>query len=287
MPAAAARKAVVMRSSALGTYDEVLAGFTRWIKEHQPALAVREVPLPSADQAAAAIKTIRGAKPDFILTLGSVASRFAKENLGDIPIVFCAVLNPLEVKLDAAGVTIDVNPGDQIKYIRANFPSLQRIGVLHNPGQASFVVNEFKKIKGAGDKRLFLEPVRSVSDLDKAITRLARKADCLLLVADPAILPPQAMPQVILKTLGLRLPIFTSSLPLVKAGALGGLYADPAATGFQAGQIAAQLLAGKERASIRVQWPARTKSALNLPLAERLGLRVDPRLIQKTDSVFR
>jgi len=85
---------------------------------------------------------IAQAKPDLVLTIGTSATKYARGVLdsAQIPVVFTAVANPLEVGAasmrDAGpgltGATLYTDMADALKLVKEIFPAVQKIGMVHS-----------------------------------------------------------------------------------------------------------------------------------------------------------
>jgi putative ABC transport system substrate-binding protein len=84
---------------------------------------------------------IAEARPDLVLTIGTSATRYARNvfNEAHIPVVFTAVANPLEVGSTSfrdagpgvTGATLYIDMADSLKVVQQMFPAVRRIGMVH------------------------------------------------------------------------------------------------------------------------------------------------------------
>ncbi|MBI4397069.1 MAG: hypothetical protein HY548_08245, partial [Elusimicrobia bacterium] len=199
----------------------------------------------------------------------------------------CMVVDPPASNLEGGGVTLDVKPSAQVEFIKKNFPLFKRIGVLYSSHRNKEVIKELKEIKQRGGADLVFAEVTAIEQVDKILTDLSTKADCLLMLSDPTIYTPQTASQIIMRTLELNFPIIAASPAYVKAGALAGIYADTEDNGCQASEVVGRVLAGEKADAISLHWPKKTKTAVNLVVAERLRVQVNSSTIESAEQVIK
>jgi putative ABC transport system substrate-binding protein len=84
---------------------------------------------------------IATAKPDLVLTIGTPATRYARNILDDahVPVVFTAVANPEEAGCASlrdggpgvTGATLYTDMAESLRLVREAFPGVRRIGMVH------------------------------------------------------------------------------------------------------------------------------------------------------------
>lgn len=80
-------------------------------------------------------------KPDLVLTIGTPATKYARDILDDarIPVVFTAVANPRDAGCTSlkdagpgvTGATLYTDMGEALKVVKEIFPSVKKIGMVH------------------------------------------------------------------------------------------------------------------------------------------------------------
>ncbi len=279
------RKITTVRSSNLSFYTDALKGFKKCFGN---TAAIKDVVLPkNPDKRAAVIKEIGAEKPDLFLAFGTSATKKLRRNIKDVPVAFCVVVDPPSFGVTAPGVSMTVMPSMEIKFIRAAFPGIKRIGVLFSQGRNVSSVNELKKIQSKSPSEIVMIQVNSLDKLTGAMQELSKKADCLLMLADPVIYPAQAAAQLILQSLQLNLPIIANSAPYVKAGALAAVYADSVDNGCVASQVVKRIFNGESPASIPIQPSVKFKTSINMVVADRLKVKVNPSAISAAEEVIK
>ena len=100
------------------------------------------------------------ARPDLVLTIGTSATKYARRALDDaqIPVVFTAVANPLEVGATSfrdagpgvTGATLYTDMADSLKIVKEIFPAVQKIGMVHTDDENGVAHVQVAKMKAAG-----------------------------------------------------------------------------------------------------------------------------------------
>src|SRR6185295_15050745 len=149
----------VLQVTDIAPYSESLAGFMKTLQDNgiEPStnLVVNRVKIASDSerggfwnrlwvylQVRREALRIAQAKPDLVLTIGTAATKYARGVLGgaQIPVVFTAVANPLEVGSTSfrdggpgvTGATLYTDTVDSLKIVKDLFPRVQRIGMVHS-----------------------------------------------------------------------------------------------------------------------------------------------------------
>lgn len=239
---------------------------------------------PAADNEVA--RQIGRHKPDILLTVGSYPTEVIGKHFPETPIIFATVLNPVasgfvksmnRPRGNITGASLDIPPELQFTYFRQVVDELKRVGVIYTDETANIVA----QARQAG-RRMGIELVdyhiSSEKEVPRAMDSLCRAVDGIWSVADRTVYTPNSTRYIILQTLRNRLPLMGFSQQLVEAGGLFSLDYDFKDIGRQAGDIALQVLRGKNPGAIPVATPgviyfnynAKTADQINVKLPEDL-----------------
>ncbi|GAG15609.1 unnamed protein product, partial [marine sediment metagenome] len=185
------------------------------------------------------------------------------------------------------GVVLDIPIHTQFETMLSAIPDLHTIGVLYDPGENDRIVATASHV--AQDMGLILRacPVSSEGEVPGAIRDVQREIDVLWGIADRTVFSPQSRDFIILFTLRNKIPFMGFSVQLVKAGALVALYADFADIGRQSGDLAVRILNGTNPTELPIMSPRKINLAVNLRVAERMGVSIPPQMVDRADIVFR
>jgi putative ABC transport system substrate-binding protein len=290
-------KIAVVKSWDLPEYNVALEGFFEaFSKQNITCETVTHNIGGKADNTKDVVKSIQDFKPDLILTVGSRATSVISENFQKTPIVFSMVLYPVASTFvecmdkpgkNVTGAAMDVPVNRQIKTLKRVMPDLKRVGVLYNPDETLPVVQEAKRVMKSMEIELVAEEVNSEGDVPEALQRLEKqKIDALWSVADGKVFNRQSTRYIIEQVVRKGIPFMGPHNGFVRAGALLALTADYRENGRQAAEIAGKILEGSKPGDIAVAVPREVEMALNLRVANHIGLKIPQSMIKEASQVF-
>jgi putative ABC transport system substrate-binding protein len=234
-------------------------------------------------------------KPDVIIAISTPSAQAVlNATRGKIPIVFAAVTDPSAAKLmnddgshkALTGVTDLPSFEDQLRFILKILPNLKTIGIIYSAGEANSRAS-ILMIKEAAELlklKIIEAPVSKFSEISQAASHLIDKVDALYVPNDNLIA--SSIESVIKVAYQRKIPVFAADILLVSRGALAMRGFDYDDIGHQVGEIACEILKGKEASAIPIENPQRTKTYLNLDSAKILGIELDQGLIRSAEKVF-
>lgn len=234
--------------------------------------------------------------PKLIFTLGTEATKVAKENISDIPVVFSVVLDPIgngfverleRSGTNLAGVTLDVPVKDQFKTLISVLPEAERIGVVYDPQNSGRIVEEAARVAERMGLDLVKVPVFSKNDVPGAIESLKGRIDVLWAPVDNTVYTPQSAQYILLFTLRNKIPFMAFSDNLVKAGAIMGLRSDYEIQGEKAAILAIDILKGKKPSNMPIAASERFSLFLNQRVADLIGVGFSPEIVRKAEKVYK
>ncbi|WP_134701686.1 ABC transporter substrate-binding protein [Ammoniphilus sp. YIM 78166] len=222
---------------------------------------------------------------DLILAISTPSAQAAVKAAQNIPVVFTAVTDPLGAKLvpqvDNPGSNVtgmsDTHPDgvkNTVKAIKDFFPDAKRVGIIYNNGEQNAVFN-VEKAKEAM-KELGLEPVESTatksSEVQQAAEALIGRVDAIAYFKDNTVA--SALESVIQVANQNKLPFFAGDADSVKRGVFAGYGVEEYDIGYKAGEMAVEILKGKNPGEISVGYPEKTDLYINLKAASEAGIEV-------------
>ncbi|MBD3404165.1 hypothetical protein GF420_14840 [candidate division GN15 bacterium] len=285
----------IVTSDSLTSTRRTISGARRVISDAHKDASFVEFSIASPGQEDELAATIREAKPDLILTVGSRATEFTQQYFSRTPIIFSAVLYPAisgfvetlaRPGRNITGASLNVSAQTQFMYFREIVPDLKRIGVLYTENTAPLIAPSKVLAEQEG---LELVPIKisDETELPRALDSLVRSVDGIWSVADPRLFTPQATKFILMRTLKSGVPLMGFSRHVVASGALFALDFDYKAIGRQAGRIAAEVLDGTSPGSIRVTAPDVIWFHYNERTAKLLDVTVPDRLAAVAKEVYR
>jgi putative ABC transport system substrate-binding protein len=288
-------RVVVVKSRALPAYDAAEQGFTSVVAS-QGQVSAKEYVL-SGDPAVTrqVVAQITSNPPDVVLALGTEAAQQVGKAVGNIPVVFAIVVDPVQSDLlsnpsrpggNMTGVSLLIPAADTLGALQRAAPHAKRIGIIYDPSNSQRSVKEMTDAARAAGLQVVARPVRSASEVPRAAEELRGKIDALYAPVDGTVYSPQSARHVLLFAVRNAIPVAGFSSNLVAAGALLALYPDYTDIGRQAGYIALRVLLGEAPGRIPVAAPRKSLLALNLNVARTLGLTIPSALRDSADKVY-
>jgi putative ABC transport system substrate-binding protein len=287
---------VALCTDSLTSTNRSISGARSTIRDSEHSVSFKRIQLrPNDSDLADQIDSVRALKPDIILTVGSAATRLAKENFSQTPIVFAAVMYPVisgfveslnrPGKL-ITGASLDIPADIQFKYFRRIIPNLKRVGVLYSANTAP-LIPPARVVAARMGIELVAVQVQDQKDLPKALDSLGRSVDGLWSLADPNLFDPQSTKYILLNALRRGIPFMGFSRYVVESGALFALDFDYKAIGRQAGRIAHLILDGTEPSRIAISTPDIIWFHCNEKTAVHLQVDIPAELIAIAKEVYR
>ena len=237
-------------------YDGMVSGLKEELKETFDDYYIeRQNSNFEASLSAAQANTFVSKKASIIGAIATPSAMAAASAAkGTIPVVYCAVSNPV-----AAGLTIQENVTGssdlldfdaQLALIKAFIPSVSKIGVLYTLGEANSI-NQIETLDAkarALDIEIVRQSITNASEIPTATdTLLNKNVDCLTNLTDNTVVG--ALDIILAKTNAQKIPVFGSEIDQVKSGCLASASLDYVALGEKTGVIMAKILKGEAKAS--------------------------------------
>jgi len=283
----AAERAVVsvVFPSDVEAYRQAWEGFQGFFDAKKVPLWVSEYNLKE-EEPAAVYSRINRAKPDVVVTLGTRASKLAKEKIKNIPVVFCMVFHPEEISTsNITGVSMEIPAEIKLQGIKKILPDTKKIGVIYSPGLTA-AYKEISRIGRQMGFKLIGKRIDSEGGFPNALKDISHRIDCFLMVPDSKIYSPGSVKHLLLQSLREKFPVVGLSSLYTKAGALFSFDCNYNDLGRQAAKITLRILNGERPAYIECSIPRKTKLSWNRIAAERLGIDIPPQIIKEASEVF-
>ena len=283
--ASAQNSAAIISSSSLKPYEEAIIGFRSFFRDKDMDVSFSEYSLDNQEQDKVC-REIAERKPDVVFILGSKAARLAKERIGNIPAVFCMVLDPSAVvNANMTGITMDIPVSIKLKMIKRLDPRLRKLGLLYSRES----MDKYEEIATACQEMglaLSAKEIVLQGDIPDAIKEITAKVDCFLMIPDPKIYFSKSIEHLLLEGLRNKVAVIGLSSFYTKAGAFVSIDCDYRDLGWQCGNLALRIFGGQSPSTLSVERPVKIKYSLNRLVAERLGIKVPPELLREASEIF-
>ena len=234
-------------------------------------------------------------KVNLICAIATPAAQTVANVTSDIPIVATAVTDYKTAKLvkdnakpgtNVTGTT-DMNPVEQqLDLLLKVVPNAKSVGTIYCSSEVNsqLQVDILKKAATAKGVTIKEATVSNVNDIQQAARSLVGKVQAIYVPTDNVLA--SAMPTLVSVTEEAKLPVICGEGGMVKAGGLATLGVDYYKLGFQAGEMAADILSGKSKpADMAIQAQKEFKAMVNLKEAEKIGLKVPEDVLKGVELV--
>ena len=179
----------------------------------------------------------------------SATACFAAAEDKNIPVVFNAITDPVEAKLDSGNVTgvSDKLPVEaQLDLIRTLQPDAKTIGIIYTTSEPNSVsaIREYKEKAPDFGFEIVDIGVTAQSEVTQAAdTLISKNVDCISNLTDNNVVG--VLASILDKTNEAGIPVYGSEIEQVKIGCVASAGIDYIELGKQAGRLAAKVLKGE------------------------------------------
>lgn len=234
-------------------------------------------------------------KVNLICAIATPAAQTVANVTSDIPIVATAVTDYKTAKLvkdnakpgtNVTG-TSDMNPvKEQLDLLLKIVPNAKAVGVIYCSSEVNSQLQTDILKKAAADKGIAIKEatVSNVNDIQQAARSLVGNVDAIYVPTDNVLA--SAMPTLSTVTEEAKLPVICGEGGEVKAGGLATLGVDYYKLGFQAGEMAADILSGKSKpADMAIQTQKEFNAIVNMKVAEKIGVKIPEDVLKGAEVV--
>ncbi|MCM1024023.1 MAG: ABC transporter substrate-binding protein [Prevotella sp.] len=222
---------------------------------------------------------------DIIYAIATPAaiSAYAATTNTDIPVIFCAVSDPV-----AAGIVEDMSaPGGnctgtsdildfnaQVSLIKALQPNVQKIGVLYTTSEANSIsqLASLKEVAGAQGIEIVEQGVQGAADVPQAAATLAPKVDCINNFTDNNVV--NNLTVVLEQADAAGIPVYGSEVEQVANGCIASISIDYVELGKVTGKMGIQVLKGESAGSIAVGQISEGTPVVNTEVMEKFNIEL-------------
>jgi putative ABC transport system substrate-binding protein len=234
-------------------------------------------------------------KVDVIVTATTPGVLAIKNATSAIPIVFCAVADPVRAGLvsslarpgeNITGLSM-LNPelgGKRLELLKETFPKITKVAYFRDPSSASSTAIQ-EPARALGLQLQSLD-VRSAKDFDGAFEAvLKERAQALTTAAGPVININQQ--RIVAFAAKNRLPAIYPYSEIIDAGGLMFYGVNLSDLFRRAATYVDKILKGAKPADLPVEQPTKFEFVINLITAKQIGLTIPPNVLARADKVIK
>ena len=214
---------------------------------------------------------------------------------GEIPIVCTAVTNYETAKLMKSEAapdgnvtgTSDVNPLEkEVDLIRAIQPGVKNIGIIYNSSEINSVIqakklNEICQPLGIAVKE---RTVNSINDIQQVAESFAGQVEAIYVPTDNVVA--SSIPTLMAVANANKIPVYGAEVGHVKNGVLASVSISYYDIGYQAGEMAADILEGKKKvADLPVESASKSTLYINKEEMNALGIAIPASVLDKATII--
>lgn len=226
------------------------------------------------------------AEVDLIFANSTPSAQAVASATSEIPIVFTSVTDAVSAELvqsmespggNVTG-TVDTQPEaipSTMKFLKDNLNATS-VGMVFNSGEQNSraQVDRVKEEAAKIGIEIAEASVATSAEVKQATESLIGKVDALYIITDNTVV--SALESVISVANDNQLPVMVGEFDSVARGGLGAYGFDYFDIGYEAGEMAAQILSGeKTPADLPVQYPQNVKFVVNKDAADTLGITIE------------
>lgn len=220
----------------------------------------------------------------------SATTCYAAAEDKDIPVVFTAITDPVEAKLDSGnitGVSDKLPVEEQLKLIRLMQPTATTIGIIYTtsePNSVSAIREYEQKVEEYGFKLEAIGVTQQSEVVMAADTMVSKGVDALSNLTDNTVV--DVLPSILEKTNEAGIPVYGSEIEQVILGCVASAGIDYLDLGVQAGGMIADILLGDSVASdMPYETITNSSIALNSDALHEMGIEVPVEIMGTAEFV--
>ena len=269
--AALAGDVLVVQGHAVKPYEEALRGF-KSVCGDVKRYYIED--LESKDMAA----VVRQESPRVILAIGPEALRKV-QGVKNVPIVYLMVVNPKQAykgNSDITGITMNAPPEKYLDLMARMSPRPKTIGIIYDSSKSGHLVKRAQQAAREQGFQLLTREVHRSKEVAAALQDLNGSIDLLWMLPDTTVVTPETVELFLLVSHERRIPVISFAAKYVEMGALAALIIDSYDQGQQAGEMAREILDGKQVADLPRTEARAVALKINQHVARKIGVTANP-----------
>lgn len=219
----------------------------------------------------------------YAIATPAALSAYSAASKSDIPVIFCAVSDPV-----AAGLTESLDAGSencngtsdildldaQVDLIQAIQPEVKKIGVLYTTTEANSLsqLKTLKEVCSARGIEVVEQGVSGAADIPQAATTLASQVDCINNFTDNNVVNNLSI--VLEKANAAGVPVYGSEIEQVKNGCIASISIDYVALGKVTAEMGVKVLNGTDPKTMAVGTISDGTPVINTDVMTKFGFEI-------------
>lgn len=229
-------------------------------------------------------------KADIILALGTPAAQAAQRATSEIPIIFGAITDPVEIGLvntmEYPGMNITGSSDKwsyekQFEMIRTLLPNVKTIGIVYNPSESNSenAMRDIRRIIRRTGLNINEAPIHNSTEVYSAAQSLVRKSDIFFAPADNTVL--SALDAYMKVAKQYHIPLFVGDEGSVAKGGIATYGPDYYDLGIETGKLGVRILNGEKPSGLSVIKPTSGAIVINKTSSEYFDIEYPDSLLKQ------
>ena len=236
-------------------------------------------------------------KVDLIFSFGTrISQQCVNATEGtDIPVVFCAITDPVAAGLVAdwdhpsenvTGTSDMIEMDSTVDLILEIVPVVERLGTIYNAGETNslVLVEALKEVCSTLGIDVVEATVSTSADIQVAAQSLVGRVHAIWVGTDNTVV--SGLEAVIKVCEDNQIPFFPSDDPSIERGGIACLGFDYYDVGYQTGEMAVRILEGTSACDIPVELGKIFSYTVNTAAAERYGVTIPQAILDKALTTY-
>ena len=272
--AVSTRSVVVIKSSDLLIYEDVLQGLKRETKIAYKIFTLKQ--LDEGNQRF--ISKLEKQPPEVIVTLGVESAQLIRNSSVSkkVPVIYSMLADPRAPSLVtpfSTGVSFDITVKKYLTSFKKVIPKVKKVGIIYDPSRTGPMVQEARALAPSMGFEILAMRIEEPGEVEAILRAFEKDIDALWITPDGTVLKGNNF-QILEKfSHRFRIPLFVFSQDLVRQGALVGLSPDYFSVGIQTGILVQKILDGTSPKNLPVKFPEKVRVSLNMQTADDLQLK--------------
>jgi putative ABC transport system substrate-binding protein len=261
-------------------YEEAIEGFRSVCNARMNRLVLREL------QGRDVVDKINEIRPEMVLAIG-IDALLGVKMVKEIPVVYLMVLNPRSA-LDCdniTGVCMDISQKEQLTSVCRVLPNVKNIGLLYDPVRTGHFAERAQHAATEIGIKLIANRIDRPMDVPLTVNGMKGKIDLFWMLPDLTVITPETVEFLLLFSLENEIPVLAFSEKYVELGALMSIGIDAFDIGRQAGEMAQEILSGRDVKRVRPVDARKSVISINMKIAEKLGIVINKKMIKNVKIV--
>jgi len=261
-------------------YEEAIEGFRSVCNARMNRLVLREL------QGRDVVDKINEIRPEMVLAIG-IDALLRVKMVKEIPVVYLMVLNPRSA-LDCdniTGVCMDIPQKEQLTSVCRILPNVKKIGLLYDPVRTGLFAERAQHAATEIGIKLIANRIDRPMDVPLTVNGMKGKIDLFWMLPDLTVITPETVEFLLLFSLENEIPVLAFSEKYVELGALMSIGIDAFDIGRQAGEMAQEILSGRDVKRVQPVDARKSVISINMKIAEKLGIVINKKMIKNVKIV--